>query len=67
MSEAHRVALEVFITRETEAAIEVCRADGFGRRAWLPKSLIAVESERSDGVVIVLVAPALARARGVLA
>jgi hypothetical protein len=66
MIEAHRIRMPVIVIGETATASHVARADGRRRDAWVPKSLVAIEDERSDGTATLLITRALAETRGLV-
>lgn len=66
MTESHRIRLSVILLGETATTIHVARTDDRKREAWVPKSLAAIEDERSDGFATLLITRALAETRGLL-
>lgn len=65
MVESHRITLDVILLNETGPAIEV-RVAGTRRTSWLPKQLVVVENETSDGSATIRLTHALATAKGLV-
>lgn len=66
MIESHRIRLDVVIHDETPAAILVAAYERRAGAIWLPKSLVAIEGETSDGRATLLITRALAQTKGLI-
>lgn len=62
------VALEVLVVGETDLAVAVrpARPSGSPCVAWLPRQLVEMGPEASDGTVLLTLRRGLARARGLV-
>lgn len=67
MIESHRMRLPVVLLGETATAWHVARTDDRRAEAWVPKSLTAIEDEKSDGTATLLITQALAQTRRLVA
>lgn len=61
-----KIRMDVQVHAETETAVKVSRDGNAKGGVWLPKSLVRVEDETSDGFGKLIITEALATAKGLV-